>query len=137
MLSEKPNYLVFTEKNAIKLPIAWCLSAFFIGLATQELFATIFTCLATLFVVWLCYKVSSFFLSFQQHSGILKNATYDNVIKAIWFIALFSIAISFAQSLLFKDGADVYFNACFSISYFSFMLAAAKKWGMHYVEKRV
>jgi hypothetical protein len=137
MLSEKPNYLIVTEKLGFKFPLAWCIAALVIGAATQEVSSALFISIGSLFMVWLTCKLASLFFSFQQHSGILKNNVYDNAIKAVWFISLICLLINVFKSIFFQQGSASFLGGVFSIVYFSFMLAAANKWGMHYVEKRV
>jgi len=137
MQLKKPKYLLITSDIGFKLPLAWCVSALIIGILTQEIAAAIFISIASLFLVWFTCKLAVFFLSFQEHSGILKNHIYDNVLKAIWFISLFCLVIDFVKSLLFNTGSEAFLGCVFSIVYFGFMLSASKRWGMHFVEKRV
>ncbi|MCU4677712.1 hypothetical protein N7931_19060 [Catenovulum sp. 2E275] len=137
MLSEKPKYLLITQKLGLKLPLAWCVTALIIGLVTQDKVAAIFITLASFLASWLTHKIASFFFSFQEHSGILKNHVYDNVMKAIWFISLFCLLVGFSRSILFQSGSEAFLGCVFSIVYFGFMLSASNRWGMHFVEKSV
>ncbi|TPV51734.1 hypothetical protein FJ444_21225 [Aestuariibacter sp. GS-14] len=137
MQLKTPKYLLVTQELGFKLPLAWCLSALTIGILIQEIAAAIFISSASLFLVWLTSKLASFFFSFQEHSGILKNHIYDNVLKAIWFVSLFGLLINFFKSLLFNVGSEAFLGCVFSIVYFGFMLSASNRWGMHFVEKRV
>lgn len=137
MQLKKPKYLLVTQELGFKLPLAWCASALIIGILTQEIAAAIFISIATLFLVWFTCKLSAFFFSFQEHSGILKNHIYDNVLKAVWFISLFCLVINFVKSLLFNTGSEAFLSCVFSVVYFGFMLSASRRWGMHFVEKRV
>ena len=137
MQLKKPKYLLITQKLGLKLQLIWCGSAFLIGVFTQEIAAAIFISFSSFFLTWLICKLSGFFFSFQEHSGILKNHIYDNVLKAIWFIALFCLVVNFFKSLLLKTGSGAFLGCVFSIVYFAFMLSASNRWGMHFVEKRV
>ena len=137
MQLKKPKYLLITQKLGLKLPLVWCASAFLIGVLTQEIAAAIFISFSSFFLTWLTCKLPGFVFSFQEHSGILKNHIYDNVIKAIWFITLFCLVVNFFESLLAKTGSEAFLGCVFPIVYFGFMLSASNRWGMHFVEKRV
>ena len=134
---KKPRYLLVTQELGFKLPLAWCISALIIGILTQDIAAAIFISIASFFLVWFTCKLATFFFSFQEHSGILKNHIYDNVMNAIWFISLFSFVMNFMKSLLFNTGSEVFLGSVFSVVYFGLMLSASRRWGMHFVEKRV
>ena len=99
MQSEKPKYLLTTQKLGLKLPLAWCAASLIIGLVTQDKAAAIFVALTSFLATCLTYKTACFFFSFQEHSGILKNHVYDNTLKAIWFISLFGFIINFSKSI--------------------------------------
>lgn len=136
MLSEKPKYLLATQKLGLKFPLVWCVVTLILGFLTQDITTAIFISLASFLVTWLTCKIASFFFSFHEHSGILKNHVYDNVMKAIWFISLFCLVINFSKSILFQSGSEAFLSSVFSIVYFGFMLSASNRWGMHFVEKR-
>ena len=137
MLSEKPNYLSTTTKIGFKLPVVWCAVSLLVGIALNEISGAIFVSLASLAMVWVCFKIATFFLSFQQNTGILSNNTYDNVIKLIWVVSLLGWFASLVKAFVFSGSSSPYYESVFSIVYFSFMLAATEKWGAHFVEKRV
>ena len=66
MLSEKPNYLLATEKLGLIFPIFWCVVALAVGIAIDQVNGAIFISFGSLAMVWMCLKISSFFLSFQN-----------------------------------------------------------------------
>lgn len=134
-LSIKPNYLVKTDNIGFLFPVVWSAIALILGVLFHEASGAIFISIMSLFIVWLTYKLVSFFLSFQQHSGIVPNGIYDQIIKFVWFASAFGFLVSIANAVLFQPEQHMYYHAVFSIVSFGFALASARKWGCHYVVK--
>ena len=134
-LSIKPNYLVRTDNIGFLFPVVWSSISLILGVLFYEVSGAIFISIMSLFFVWLTYKLTSFFLSFQQHSGIVTNGFYDQVIKFLWFVSAFGFLVSIANAVLFQPEKHMYYHAVFSIVSFGFALASARKWGCHYVAK--
>lgn len=134
-LSIKPNYLVKTDNIGFRFPIFWSSMALIWGVLFHEVSGAIFISTMSLFLVWLTYKLMSLFLSFQQHSGIVSNGFYDQVLKFIWFASMFGFLASIAYALTFQPKQYMYYYVVFSIISFGFALASARKWGCHYVAK--
>lgn len=131
----KPNYLVRTDHIGFIFPAFWSLAAIVLGGLFYDVSAAIFVSVMSLCIVWVTYKLFSFFLSFQQHSGILSNGLYDQVLKFIWFASVFGLFVSIAHAVIFQPNQYAYYYVVFSIVNFGFALAAARKWGCHYVAK--
>ena len=134
----KPKYLHYTEVLGFKIPIAWCSLAILVGFIFHEIVEAFLVPLLTLLMVYICHKLACFFLSFQEHSGILSDQVYTLVIKLIWFSSVIGFAISLFNAALKSVTSEanvVFFNGVFSIVYFGFALAAANKWGKVYVPK--
>jgi hypothetical protein len=134
----KPNYLNYTETLGFKIPLVWSSLAILVGLIFHEVEEAILVPLLTILMVYICHKTTSFFLSFQEHSGILSDKIYGVVIKFIWFSAVLGFFISLFSAAFESVNSEVnfeFFNGVFSIVYFGFALAAANKWGKIYVPK--
>lgn len=134
----KPKYLHCTEVLGFKIPLVWCSLAILVGLLFHEVVEAILVPLLTLLMVYLCHKITCFFLSFQEHSGILSDEVYGVVIKFIWFSSVLGFSISLFNAAFKSVTSEVnfeFFNGVFSIVYFGFALAAANKWGKTYVSK--
>ena len=134
----KPKYLNYTEILGFKIPLVWCSLAMLIGLIFHEVVEAILVPPLTLLMVYICHKITSFFLSFQEHSGILSEKVYGVIIKFIWFSAVLGFFISLFSAAYESVNNEVNFeflNGVFSIVYFGFALAAANKWGKTYVPK--
>ncbi|MFT7356159.1 MAG: hypothetical protein ACI92T_003211 [Pseudoalteromonas distincta] len=134
----KPKYLNCTEALGFKIPLVWCSLAILVGLIFHQVVEAILVPLLTLLMVYLCHKITCFFLSFQEHSGILSDKVYALVIKFIWFSAVLGFSISLLGAAFESVNSEVnfeFFNGVFSIVYFGFVLAAANLWGKTYVPK--
>ena len=68
-------------------------------------------------------------MGFQQNSGMLSNLAYDRVVKFIWFSSAFGWAVSVFYAVVKQSDFNFFFTIVFSIVYFGFALAAARKWG--------
>jgi hypothetical protein len=136
-VSARPKYLDVTEKIGLMLPIFWCLVALVIGILSQDIAGAIFVSTMTLLMTFLCFKSGCFIFSFQQHAGVLKNSTFDTLLKSVWFAALFGFTYSIFNSVFFQPSEHSFFYMVFSIAYFGFSLAVSKKWGSYYVETRI
>ena len=137
MLSEKPSYLSVTTKIGFKLPTFWCALSLLIGVLVDEISGAIFVSLTSLAIAWVCFKFTCFFLSFQEHSGIVSNSTFDKVIKILWAISVLGWCIFILKATLYESGSSLYYEAVFSIVHYGFMLGVSQKWGAHFVETRV
>lgn len=129
-----PNYLAITNKIGLALPILWCGCSMLIGSFYFSVSGSIFVSLGSLLVAWVSLKLVSFFLSFQQHSGVVSNETYDLIVKLVWFISVigaFSISI---KSIFSDEPQEAFYSVSFNIVYWGGALAAARKWGGHYVQ---
>ena len=133
----RPKYIDVTERLGFRFPIFWCLVALVIGLLFKDIGGTIFVSTMSLLVTWLCFKLSCFFFSFQQQSGIISNSVFDTLLKFIWLASLFGFTLSIFSAVFFQSAEHAYFYVVFSIVYFGFTLAVSKKWGSHYVETRI
>jgi hypothetical protein len=98
-VSARPKYLDVTEKIGLMLPIFWCLVALVIGILSQDIAGAIFVSTMTLLMTFLCFKSGCFIFSFQQHAGVLKNSTFDTLLKSVWFAALFGFTYSIFNSV--------------------------------------
>lgn len=134
-LSIKPNYLVKTDNIGFRFPIFWSSMALIWGVLFHEVSGAIFISTMSLFFVWLTYKLTSLFLSFQQHSGVVSNGFFDQVLKFIWFASAFGFLVSITYAVTFQSEQYEYYYVVFSIVSFGFALAAARKWACHYVAK--
>ena len=136
-VSARPKYLDVTEKIGFKLPVCWCFVALAIGILFHDIVGAIFVSTMTLLITFLCFKSGCFIFSFQQHAGILKNSTFDTLLKIVWFATLFGFAYSVFNAILFQPSEYSFFYIVFSIAYFGFSLAVSKKWGSYYVDSRI
>jgi hypothetical protein len=135
----KPKYLYLTEVLGLKIPFLWCLLATVVGLIFYETVDTISVPVLTLLMVYMCYKLACFFLSFQKYSGVVSDSVYGVVIKLIWFSSVIGFFISVFSAVFESTNSEAgvaFFKGAFSIVYFGFALAAANKWGETYVSKQ-
>ena len=132
----KPSYLVKTDNIGFLIPIIWATAALVVGVLFYEISGAIFVSVMSLIGTWVMYKLSSLFLSFQQHSGILSNNLYDKVLKLIWLVSVFGFLIFNVNTVITQASQSAYYNVVFSIVYFGFALASARKWGCHFVDKK-
>ncbi len=134
--SKKPKYLVFTDKLGFKLPIFWCVIALIVGIFLHDISSSLFIPVMSLLLTWVCFKSTSFLLSFQKHSGIVSNSIFDNILKFIWLASIISFIFSILNAA-FQASGQTYPSTVFSIVYFGFSLAATNSWGKCYIERRV
>ena len=131
----KPNYFIKTEKVGVSFPAIWCIVSLVIGFAFFEVGAAIFVSIMSFALCLLLSKFTQFVLSFQSHSGIVSNSTFESVLRFIWFASVIGFFINIATSALGKPPQEAYIHYVFSIVNFGFTLAASKMWGCAYKNK--
>ena len=124
----KPIYILQTEKLGLYLPLIWCATSLLVGLGFFDVGGAIFVSIMSFLMCLILNKLSQFVLSFQSHSGIVSNETFQIVVKFIWFGSLVGFLMNFINAILSKPFQEAYFQCAFSIVYFGFALAASKKW---------
>lgn len=133
--ANKPSYLIRSESIGFIFPAVWSLIALIWGILFHEVSGAIFISVTSFLFVWLTYKLASFFFSFQQHSGIISNRLYDQIVKFVWFLSAFGFLVSIVSAMLFQPESHIYYRVVFSIVSFGFLLASSRKWGCYYVAK--
>ena len=133
--TEKPSYLVKTDDIGFLVPIIWATLALIVGVLFYEVSVAIIVSVLSLIGTWINYKLASFFFSFQQHSGILNNSTYDRVLKYIWLASVFGFMISITYAVITQASQIAYGNVVFSIVFYGFALASTRKWGCYFVPR--
>ena len=131
----KPAYLTITDKFGLKVPLIWCVSAALVGTAGFNATDALVVSAMSLIMAWVGLKITSFVLGFQKNSGILSNLAYDRVIKFIWFSSAFGWLVSVIYAVVKESEFNFFFYVVFSIVYFGFALAAARKWGCYYTQQ--
>jgi hypothetical protein len=134
--ADKPNYMRTTQSLGWKLSFLWCFLGLIIGIVFVDVGGAIFISLASLIFVWIISKVTGFFLSFQQHSGILSNQVYDKALIIVWWVALAGFLGSIIYSFAFRGADQIFYHSVFAIVYLGFAIEVSSRWAAYYVEQR-
>lgn len=98
----KPKYLIFTERWALKVLMAWCFMSLVIGVVNIEVMAGISFPVVTVVMFFTVQWLIKFVLTFQKSNPFMPQKYFGLVVKFFWVVGIY-FCCSFIFRGLFSD----------------------------------